>query len=47
VHLSKIKKNLQIEITNIRGQGYRLEEIWKRVFFKKFYTLFFHAIYTQ
>ncbi len=27
VHLSKIKKNLQIEITNIRGQGYRLEEI--------------------
>ncbi len=27
VHLSKIKKILNIEISNIRGQGYRLEEI--------------------
>ncbi|MFK5880926.1 MAG: response regulator transcription factor [Sulfurospirillum sp.] len=27
VHLSKIKKNLNIDISNIRGQGYRLEEI--------------------
>jgi len=27
VHLSKIKKILNIDISNIRGQGYRLEEI--------------------
>ncbi len=27
VHLSKIKKILDVDISNIRGQGYRLEEI--------------------
>jgi DNA-binding response OmpR family regulator len=27
VHITKIKKLLQVDITNIRGQGYRLEKI--------------------
>ncbi len=27
VHIAKIKKLLQVDITNIRGQGYRLEKI--------------------
>ena len=31
VHITKIKKLLHVDITNIRGQGYRLEKIWKRV----------------
>jgi len=31
VHITKIKKLLHVNITNIRGQGYRLEKIWKRV----------------
>ena len=27
VHITKIKKLLEVDITNIRGQGYRLEKI--------------------
>ena len=46
VHISKIKKILEIEISNIRGQGYRLEKIWKRILYKKFYTIFFYTVFT-
>ena len=38
VNIAKLKKNLDIEIQNIRGVGYKI--IWKRVPHKGIYPLF-------
>jgi len=38
VNISKLKKQLGIDIENKRGVGYKI--IWKRVFNKEFYALF-------
>ena len=42
VMINKIKQQFSLNIINIRGVGYKLENLWKRVIFKDIFYIFFY-----
>ena len=44
VAISKLKNKLDLNIKNVRGKGYILEEVWARIFSKKLYNIFLFRV---